>query len=217
MSFREWLNAPVGNWARKREGKVLMPLARSMKQLRVTPNMLTVGGLALQGVVALLLANGHTALGGWVLLVAGLFDILDGALARLMGQETRLGAFLDSMFDQCGDVIVFLGLLWPYLNAGVRVEVVLVFVALFGSMLNSHARSRAGMLGIECRAGLMTRGERYPIMITGLIFHQATLMLWLLVVLNNFSAVQRIVYVWRTVTRDDAEKKQSENQMTLMG
>lgn len=212
--MKEWLHAPLERAARKRESRVLRPVTRFLESRGVTPNMLTVGGLILQAIAALFVAKGGVVAGGGILLVAGLSDIMDGELARQTGQATPFGAFLDSMFDQYGDAMVFLGMLLWYMSKGSQTEVLLVFLALFGSMLNSHARSRGGMLGVDCKAGLMTRAERIPIMIAGLIFNQMTVVLWLLIVLNNFSAIQRIIYVRRELVHREVSKNSSDNHIS---
>lgn len=206
--MKQWLNAPLGRFVRERENGLLAPLVSRLNYLGITPTALTIAGLITQVVVGWLLANGHITLGAVFLLGAGLLDILDGALARLTDQTTRLGAFLDSTFDQLGDMAVFLGLLWFTLAQAQQLDVLLIFLSLFGSMVNSHIRARAGMEGLDCNTGLMTRGERYPIMVVALLLHQVTAMLWLLSFLNNFSALLRLVYVWRTSSKNNiAETK----------
>lgn len=206
--MKQWLNAPLGRFVRERENGLLAPLVSRLNYLGITPTALTIAGLIAQVVVGWLLANGYITLGAVFLLGAGLLDILDGALARLTDQTTRLGAFLDSTFDQLGDMAVFLGLLWFTLAQAQQLDVLLIFLSLFGSMVNSHIRARAGMEGLDCNTGLMTRGERYPIMVVALLLHQVTAMLWLLSFLNNFSALLRLVYVWRTSAKNNiAETK----------
>src|SRR5205823_1223061 len=106
--------------------------------------------------------------------------------------------FLDSICDHGGDFALSLGLLWQYLHAGASTEVVLIFVALFGSMFGSQVRSRAGMVGIDTReVGLATRFERNLILIIALFIHQLPLALWILAVVNNIAALQRVIYVVR--------------------
>jgi CDP-diacylglycerol--glycerol-3-phosphate 3-phosphatidyltransferase len=116
-------------------------------------------------------------------------------LARLSNHETHFGAFLDSIFDHCGDFAVYLGLLWLYLNNNSRTEVILIFLALFGSILGSQVRSRAGMMGIDTKTtGLFTRFERIFVLTIGLVTDKVIFALWVLAVMNNFSSLQRIVY-----------------------
>jgi len=175
---------------------LLFRMAHVLHRVGFTPNALTISGLALSVLVALLLATGHTVTGGWVLLVAAMVDSLDGTLARLTNQETKFGAFLDSTIDQWADAIVFLGLLWPYLQAGARVEVILIFASLAGSLLVSYTRACAGWRGFECTVGPVGRLERGLVAIVALITKQVTLGLWLVAVLSSLTALRRLYYVW---------------------
>lgn len=122
-------------------------------------------------------------------------------MARTLRIESRFGAFLDSICDHCGDYAIYLGLLWQFLDDSAPVVIVLIFLALFGSMLGSQIRSRAGMVGIDTKTiGLFTRFERTMILFVGLLADQIVAALWLLAVLNNFSAAQRLIYVVRVST-----------------
>lgn len=181
-------------------------IACVLQRTGLTPNALTIGGLVLSIGVALLLGTGHIALGGWVLLLVGLADTLDGPLARLMKRETRAGAFLDSTLDQFEDVFVFLGLLWYYLSAEAHhAEIVLIFAALSGGLLVSYVRACAGWKGIECTVGPVGRLERGLIGIVALITGHVTVGLWLLAILNNFTAAYRFLHVWRAIQSDVVE------------
>ncbi len=145
-----------------------------------------------------LLAQGKWIPGGAVLLFGALLDSIDGELARVLNQETPLGGFIDSISDHCGDLAVSLGLVWAYLSENRHGEVILIFLALFGSMLGSQARSRAGMVGIDTKTvGLLTRFERITILLLGILADQITAALGVLAVLNNISTLQRIIHILR--------------------
>ncbi len=195
--------ASFSDWARTWGAKVLVPVAGLLAQLGVTPNLLTLVGLGLTLVVAALLAWGYTSWGGWLLLLAGVFDALDGTLARLTGHMTRFGAFLDSTCDRYADAAILIGLSIPFMRAGDQghIPLVLIFVTLVGSLLTSYTRARAEGLGVECQVGLLPRLVRFLIMAVALISGQVTPALWLLAVLTNLTALQRIWHVWR-VTRE---------------
>jgi CDP-diacylglycerol--glycerol-3-phosphate 3-phosphatidyltransferase len=140
-----------------------------------------------------------------LLLVGGSADGIDGELARQTGRKTAFGGFLDSICDHCGDYAFSLGLLWFYLSAKAETEVILVFVGLFGSMLGSQVRSRAGMVGIETRdVGLVTRFERMALWIIGIATAHLSAALWALAVLNNVAALQRVVHVVMRESRQHA-------------
>lgn len=201
MFDKDFLTSPLERLSRKYDSRILLPITQLLSKLGISPIALTVAGLIVQLVVAFLLAKGYMLAGGLMYSFGGIIDMLDGELARLKKQETALGSFLDSMFDQYGDFLIFLGLLWFYLNIESKGEIILIFLALFGAMLNSHARSRGGMLGVEGKSGLMTRAERFPIMVICLVLNQIHLMLWILVLLNHFSAIQRIAFVVRNLSK----------------
>ena len=196
--------ASFSEWARTWGGKIAAPVARVLERLGLTPNGVTLFGLALNFGVAVVLALGYTAWGGWLLLLAGAFDALDGALARQMNRKTRFGGFLDSTCDRYAEAAIFLGLMIPFLRAGPQgqMQVILIFVTLVGSILVSYTRARAEGLGLDCKVGLLTRLERFLIMAAALILNQVTLALWFLAVLTHFTALQRIAYV-RRITREN--------------
>ena len=197
--------ASFSEWARTWGEKITMPVARVLERLGLTPNAATLLGLALNFGVAVMLALGYTTWGGWLLLLAGAFDALDGALARQMNRKTRFGGFLDSTCDRYAEAAIFLGLMIPFLRAGSQgqVQVILIFVTLVGSILISYTRARAEGLGLDCKVGLLTRLERFLIMAAALILNQVTLALWFLAVLTHFTALQRISYVWRITREND--------------
>jgi CDP-diacylglycerol--glycerol-3-phosphate 3-phosphatidyltransferase len=195
--------ASFSDWARTWGTQLLAPVASVLGRLGLTPNAVTLLGLALNLGVAAVLASGYTMWGGWLLLLAGIFDALDGTLARLMGRQTAFGAFLDSTCDRYAEAAVFMGLMIPFLRNGQQTQVALIFASLIGSVLISYTRARAEGLGLECKVGLLTRFERFLIMAAALILGLVTPALWLLAVLTNLTALQRIVHVWRITRGND--------------
>ena len=186
-------------WLRQQSQVVLIPIVRVIARVGLTPNMLTVIGLLLNGLVAVVLARGSLALGGVLLLLAASFDALDGTLARLTGRQSRFGAFFDSTLDRYSEGVVYGGLLYHFLEQQARAEVLLVYAAIIGSLLVSYARARAEGLGIECKVGLATRADRMLVLAAGLIVGWVRLVLWLVAIFANLTAVQRILHVWRAV------------------
>lgn len=193
----------LSDWVRTWDGKILTPVAAVLGRLGLTPNMLTLIGLVSIWFSAVILALGYTTWGGVLFLFSGMLDALDGTLARLTNRKTRFGAFLDSTCDRYADAAILIGMMIPFLQAGQPTQVILAFVALVGSVLISYTRARAEGLGIECRVGLLTRLERFLIIAVGLILNQVTWTLWILAVLTNLTALQRVVYVWQITRRDD--------------
>jgi CDP-diacylglycerol---glycerol-3-phosphate 3-phosphatidyltransferase len=157
------------------------------------------------------LATGNFALGGTLIIVAGIFDALDGTLARLTNRVTAFGAFLDSTTDRFAEGAVFFGILYAYLQRGMTFVAYLVFFALLGSLMVSYARARAEGIGVQCKDGFLTRFERIALLVIGLIitafFGDAPLLIVLgfLAIFTNVTAVQRMWLVYRA-TRDDAPK-----------
>ena len=167
----------------------------------ISPNIVTTLGLLVALVTAWVLSTGHFFLGGFLVLGSGAFDMLDGAVARISGRSTRFGAILDSTFDRLSEAALFLGLLAYYANQGSFQEVVLVGAALVGSMMTSYVRARAEVLGLKCEVGLFTRPERVILLAIGLIFNQMLVILWIIAVLSNLVAWQRLFYVWQQLRK----------------
>jgi CDP-diacylglycerol--glycerol-3-phosphate 3-phosphatidyltransferase len=179
-------------------GRVIVkPIAPLLARAGITPNVLTVIGLAINLASAVLVALGYFLAGALVILFSGLFDLLDGAVARYTQKTTRFGALLDSTFDRVQEGALYFALAWFFLNLGQPVEVFLSFGAMVGSFLVSYVRARAEGLGIECKEGLFTRPERVILLALGLIINQMMIILAILVVMTFFTAIQRMVVVWR--------------------
>jgi CDP-diacylglycerol--glycerol-3-phosphate 3-phosphatidyltransferase len=191
--------------ARRIAEMVVRPLAA----IGMTPNMATLLGLLLNGAAAAIIASGSLRLGGLMLLFAGLFDMVDGALARVRNQKTTFGAFFDSTLDRYAEGLVLLGVILYALtlhDSTTRMEMVaLTYLAALSSLLVSYARARAEGLGLSLKSGLMARPERVLLLAVGLLIGGTTVLLWtvgILAVTSTFTAIQRIVTVWRTLARD---------------
>ena len=178
--------------------RITDPIVGILSKSGITPNALTFINLALNIAAAFIIATGHFLLGGILVLVAGLFDLLDGALARFSKQSTRFGAILDSVADRISEAAIFCGLLiWYIPQQGTSLEIVFIFVVLIGSFLVSYIRARAEGLGWQCQVGLFTRAERVIVLAIGLLINQIFIVLCVLVVFVFFTVVQRLVYLWK--------------------
>ena len=182
---------------RKYSRKFLEPLARLISTTGVSPNVISVIGFLLMVGVAIVLANGYLFLGGILIIFAGIFDALDGMLARMMESTSRFGAFLDSTLDRFSEAIIYLGLFIYYLGQNQQVELVLIYATVVGSLMVSYARARAEGIGVPLKEGMFTRFERIFLLVVGLLLNQVTLVLWILAILTNVTAVQRMYLVWR--------------------
>ena len=176
--------------------RITGPVVRILSKSGITPNTLTFVNLALNIIAAYVIAIGCFLLGGVLVLVAGLFDLLDGALARFTKQTTRFGAILDSVVDRISEAVILCGLLiWYIPQEEAGLEIVLIFTVLVGSFLISYIRARAEGLGWQCQVGLFTRAERVIVLAIGLLVNQIFIALCVLVVFAFITVVQRLVYL----------------------
>ncbi len=181
---------------RRYSSALLAPLVRRLRQARITPSQLTLAGLARAIRAGAFAAADDGPAAAAAILLSGLLDSLDGELARASGCETRFGAFLDSIADHYGDFALYAGIAWQSIRSGNEPAVLLTLAALFGSLVGSHIRSRAGMLGIETRdVGLFTRAERIGLLCVGLASGWMVAALALLALGTNVSALQRLARV----------------------
>lgn len=177
------------------------PVVTLLARAGVAPNHLTVLGLLGNLGAAVLAARGQFLAAGLVTLVASALDLLDGALARATGRASAFGAVLDSVFDRLSEAAVLGGLAFYFAQRGEREETILCFAALAGSLLVSYVRARAQSFGLELREGWFTRAERVLVLAVGLIIDQVRIALWILAVMANATALQRLFVVWERFRR----------------
>lgn len=176
---------------------VLDPLGGFFNRLGLTPNMMTLVGLVGNTAGAIFLARGDMLTGGILVLVMTPIDALDGTMARLRGEASDFGAFVDSVSDRYAELIIYGGLLYHFLTVGDRLGGMLVFSAAAGSVLVSYVKARAEGLGYEAKVGLLTRAERYIVLAPSLLFNQLFIGLGIIAVFANVTALQRIWHVRR--------------------
>jgi len=200
----------IQQWSRHLVTKLIRPMAR----LGVTPNMLTGIGLLLSLLTAVVVAQGFLFTGGLLVLLAGVFDMFDGAMARVQQSVTPFGAFFDSTLDRYSESSILFGLLWYTLQRPADFRGMLwptsheqawmisfIYTAIVGSLMVSYTKARAEGLGIECNVGLLARPERVVLLAIGLLFGASTWILAILAVLSNVTAVERIIAIWRATQR----------------
>lgn len=174
---------------------VLDPLGGFLNRLGLTPNMATVLGLLGNTVGAIYLARGEMLTGGiWIALMTPV-DALDGTMARLRGEASDFGAFVDSVSDRYSELIIYGGLLYHFLEKGEPLGGMLTFAAAAGSVLVSYVKARAEALGYDAKVGLLTRAERYIVLAPSLIFNQLNIGLGIIAVFANITALQRVWHV----------------------
>jgi CDP-diacylglycerol--glycerol-3-phosphate 3-phosphatidyltransferase len=182
-------------------------VGRVVAKTGLTPNGATICGLVVNIGVAFVLATGRFGLGGLLLLIAAPFDMLDGALARAQGSGSKFGAFLDSTLDRYSEVILFFGLLWHIQRDPYRTDMrtILVYLCATGSLLISYARARAEALGYNNEVGLLARPERVVGLGAFLLFGWTDAILWILAILTQITAIQRIIHVWIVDRQGEAQ------------
>jgi CDP-diacylglycerol---glycerol-3-phosphate 3-phosphatidyltransferase len=195
-------------------------IIKPLSGLGVTPNMLTVIGLLLSGLTAIVIAQGFIFIGGWLVLFAGIFDMFDGAMARVRNAATTFGAFLDSTLDRYSEGIILFGLLyyalqhpglqdplWPMQHEQSWM-IAFVYITLLGSLMVSYTKARAEGLGLECKTGLLARPERVILLAIGLLTNTGIIwVLALLAVFANVTAVERIFSIWRATCQSVGKRE----------
>ncbi len=170
----------------------------------MSPNAATVLGFLLNVVTAGVIASGHLSIGGVFLFVSAVFDMLDGALARVMRRQSSFGAFLDSLLDRYSEAAILAALIYVFTVRGQTAEVVLAYVVAVGSIMISYARARAEGLGLQAKVGIAPRPERVIILGVGLLINVQTTVaaLIILAILTHVTAVQRLYHVWQQTDGD---------------
>ena len=173
-------------------------IGEQLARLGLTPNALTAIGLALNVLVAVVIATGRLVPGGILLLLASGFDLLDGAVARASGTVTRFGGFLDSTIDRYSEAVVMAGVLVYILGTDdYWIGSLLVFTATIGSIMISYARARAEAAGWKASVGLLARPERVVVLALGLLTGFVIPALWILAIGAQLTVVARMAHVWR--------------------
>jgi len=188
---------------------ILRGIVRTLSFFHVKPNHLTFLGFVMSIVTAYVFAMGQFKMGGVLLIITGLFDMVDGMVARTANAATPFGAFFDSIMDRYSDLILYLGLIIYYGREDRMNYVVLVGVVMMGSVLTSYARARAECLIPKCKVGFLERPERIVLLIIG-SFYFMDPVLWVIAVLANWTVIHRILYTrsqMRAATAQKPEKK----------
>ena len=176
-------------------GKLLNAIAGFFNSIGISPDLMTILGVFGNFLAAWFIAKGDLINGGLFVLFFGLFDAVDGSMARLKGGETKFGAFLDSVLDRYSELAIFFGLLVYSIKNSNSVSCFLVFLAAAGSVLVSYIRARAQALGVDTKIGILTRVERYLVIVPSLLLNRPDIGLWIIAILGNFTAFQRIWHV----------------------
>jgi CDP-diacylglycerol--glycerol-3-phosphate 3-phosphatidyltransferase len=181
--------------------KIIDWIVRGLALSKIHPNVLTFIGLLINIGAAALLAGGQFRWAGGVIIGAGLFDMVDGRVARETNRVTRFGGFFDSVLDRYSDLFLLMGLLVWYGSINLPFYVVLTAVVMTGSVMVSYTRARAENSIPTCKVGFMERPERVVLLIIGALFDRFPEVLWVIAVLANLTVVQRMVFTWQEAKR----------------
>jgi CDP-diacylglycerol--glycerol-3-phosphate 3-phosphatidyltransferase len=184
---------------------VLDPIGAFLNRLGLMPNTMTLLGLVGNVVGAILIATGHMTIGGIIVLLMGPIDALDGTMARLRGMAGKFGAFVDSVTDRYSELVIYAGLLYYFIQQGNDLGMLLVYASAAGSVLVSYIRSRGQSLGWDTKVGVLTRMERYLVLAPTLILNIPIVGLWIIAILSNLTAIQRIVDVRRQAYQEQGK------------
>jgi CDP-diacylglycerol--glycerol-3-phosphate 3-phosphatidyltransferase len=177
--------------------KLIVLIVRGLALSRIHPDVLTFVGLVINGIAAVLLAAGRFRTAGVVIIVAALFDMVDGRVARETNQVTAFGGFIDSVVDRYSDLVLLMGLLVYYASINRFFYIVLTAVVMTGSVMVSYTRARAECIIPKCKAGFMERPERIVLFILGALFNRMAPVLWIIAVLANITVIHRMLFTWQ--------------------
>jgi len=191
-----------GNW-RGAVDRGLVPIGQSLRRTGVTADVVTGVGIFMATAAAVAIGLGYLRLGLVLLILTGVPDALDGAVAKASGTSSLRGAFFDSVSDRLTDALLFGGVAW-YLATEEPGRIMMLPVAVMvAAMLVSYQRAKAESLGFDAKGGIMERAERFIVLGFGLLFSELLIaVLWVMLALTVVTAVQRFVKVWRQASAD---------------
>ena len=202
-----------GNW-RQAVDRGLTPIGVSLRRTGVTADMVTITGIVMATCAAVAIASGFLRVGFFLLILTGIPDALDGAVAKASGTSSQRGAFFDSVSDRLTDALLFGGIAWYLVDAEPGHTMMLPVAVMSLAMLVSYQRAKAESLGYEAKGGIMERAERFIVLGFGLLFSELLVWtLWVMIVLTAVTAVQRFVKVWRQASEDRPVRPQSRRRV----
>jgi len=178
-------------------GAIINRIVRWLALSKIHPNVLTFIGLLINIWAAWLFSQGSFRWAGVVVIGAGVFDMVDGRVARATSQVTRFGGFFDSVLDRYSDLALFMGLLVYYASINRFFYIVLTAIVMTGSVMVSYTRSRAENVIPKCKVGFLERPERIVLIIIGALFLRMAQVLWVIAILSNLTVVHRMIYTFR--------------------
>jgi CDP-diacylglycerol--glycerol-3-phosphate 3-phosphatidyltransferase len=193
--------------------KVILAIVQSLALWKIHPNALTFLGLVINIVAAVLLGAGQFRWAAVVIMGAGIFDMVDGRVARHTNQVTKFGGFFDSVVDRYSDLALLMGLLVYYSSINRSFYVVLTAIVMAASVMISYTRARAENSIPLCKVGFMERPERIVLLIIGALFDRMAPVLWVIAVLGNLTVIHRMIYTWRETQRLEEAQLRPSNPL----
>jgi CDP-diacylglycerol--glycerol-3-phosphate 3-phosphatidyltransferase len=186
--------------------KIVRLIVRGLALSKIHPNALTLIGLCINVVAAVLLGMGNFWAAGWVITGGAIFDMVDGRVARETNQVTRFGGFFDSVIDRYSDLCLLMGLLVYYASINRPFYVVLTAIVMTSAVMVSYTRARAENIIPKCKVGFLERPERIVLLIIGALFNRMAAVLWVIAVLGNLTVAARMIFTWQEAKRlEDAQ------------
>jgi len=203
----------IPNWLKNGFMGLLQPVFRVLIALEINPNMFTTVGFFISVLSAYFFARGSLRLGGGLFILSGIFDVIDGQVARATHRVTKFGALYDSALDRYSEVIILFGIAYYFIREDLFLASVAACVALGGSIMVSYVRARAEGLGFSCKVGLMQRPERIVTLGITALIHEYVFIggVILVALLSNFTAIQRIYHIWAAENGKKSEKLENLN------
>jgi CDP-diacylglycerol---glycerol-3-phosphate 3-phosphatidyltransferase len=179
----------------------LRAIIRASVALGIHPNTLTLIGVLVNVGAAVELGRDHFVIAGVIMIVANIFDFIDGKVAHITGKVTEFGAFWDSTLDRFSDIALFLGLIYLYAHLRRTDYVMVASLAMMFSIMTSYARARAESLIQKCKVGFMERPERIVLFMIGAFTDRMAAVLWVILVLSIFTVADRIYYTYLVLNK----------------
>jgi CDP-diacylglycerol--glycerol-3-phosphate 3-phosphatidyltransferase len=183
----------------------LRAIIRACVALRIHPNLLTLVGVLTNVAAATALAFGRFLTAGGLMVLANIFDFIDGKVARELDLETPFGGFWDSVMDRFSDISLFIGLIYLYSSMGRTDYAMISALAMMFSVMTSYTRARAESIIPKCKVGFMERPERIVLFMIGAFTNRMAAVLWVILVLSIVTVVDRVYYTWRELSRPKPE------------
>lgn len=193
-------------------GRIINAIVGALALSRVHPNVLTFIGLLINIWAAVLFAGGKFRWAGVVVIGAGLFDMVDGRVARETNRVTRFGGFFDSVLDRYSDLGLLVGLLVYYASINRFFYVVLTAIVMTGTVMVSYTRARAENTIPKCKVGFLERPERVVLIIIGALFNRMAQVLWVIAILSNITVIHRMIYTWQEAKRVEQAQENARLQ-----